>query len=24
VCNLGKRDIQRHPIIDTVLELYAD
>lgn len=24
VCNLGKRDIQRHPIIDTVLSLYAD
>ena len=24
VCSLGKRDIQRHPIIDTVLELYAD
>ena len=24
VCNLGKRDIQRHPIIDTVLRLYAD
>jgi len=24
VCNLGQRDIQRHPIIDTVLELYAD
>ena len=24
VCNLGKRDIQRHPIIDTVLALYAD
>jgi phosphate starvation-inducible protein PhoH and related proteins len=24
VCNLGKRDIQRHPIIDTVLGLYAD
>lgn len=24
VCTLGKRDIQRHPIIDTVLGLYAD
>jgi phosphate starvation-inducible PhoH-like protein len=24
VCNLGQRDIQRHPIIDTVLNLYAD
>ena len=24
VCHLGKRDIQRHPIIDTVLELYAE
>ena len=24
VCSLGQRDIQRHPIIDTVLELYAD
>jgi len=24
VCQLGKRDIQRHPIIDTVLGLYAE
>jgi phosphate starvation-inducible PhoH-like protein len=24
VCELGKRDIQRHPIIDTVLELYRE
>lgn len=24
VCTLGKRDIQRHPIIDTVLGLYAE
>jgi phosphate starvation-inducible PhoH-like protein len=24
VCTLGNRDIQRHPIIDTVLGLYAE
>lgn len=24
VCELGKRDIQRHPIIDTVLGIYAE
>jgi len=24
VCKLGQRDIQRHPIIDTILELYAE
>ena len=24
VCTLGNRDIQRHPIIDTVLGLYKD
>jgi phosphate starvation-inducible PhoH-like protein len=24
VCELGKRDIQRHPIIDTVLEIYTE
>jgi phosphate starvation-inducible PhoH-like protein len=24
VCQLGKRDIQRHPIIDTVLGIYAE
>lgn len=24
VCSLGSRDIQRHPIIDSVLEIYSD